>query len=313
MPITCAVYLPKDDKTNGWVAKLKAALPEAYTVLPMSDVTDPASVDYAIVWMPPAGMLAGLPNLKAIVSIAAGIDHLLADPQLPKDVPIIRTIGNDLTQRMREFIALHVLRMHREQRRMDTAQIEGRWDPVTVPPANYRKVGLMGLGNLGKAAAQTLAMLGYQVRGWSNSMKEIEGVTCYAGAEGFDAFLDRLDTLVCLLPLTEATTGLLNAGTFAKLAPGAQLLNAARGGHMVEDDLIPALESGQLSHATLDVFAVEPLPADHPFWRHPQITVTPHIASMIDQATGVSIIAANLQAFEAGEALDGLCTPGKGY
>ncbi|MCA0847402.1 2-hydroxyacid dehydrogenase [Salipiger thiooxidans] len=295
--MTVALYLPLEDKTQWWVDMLAEMLP-GWTVKALDAVTDPAEVEYAVVWRPRTGDIAKFPNLKAVVSIGAGIDHVLADSELPEGVPIIRTVGDDLTQRMREYVALHVLRHHRDMPRQLQAQAEKDWHAIVVPVAPNRTVGVMGLGNLGAAAAQTLSALGFNTRGWSKSPKDIPGVETFAGPEGIDAFLDGCEILVNLLPLTEQTTGILNAELFGKLAEGACLINCARGPHLVDADLLEALESGQIKQATLDVFHIEPLPVEHQFWDHPAITVTPHVASQIDAVTGGRIIAANLKTFE---------------
>ena len=295
--MTVALYLPLEDKTQWWVNMLAEMLP-GWTVKALDAVTDPAEVEYAVVWRPRTGDIAKFPNLKAVVSIGAGIDHVLADSELPEGVPIIRTVGDDLTQRMREYVALHVLRHHRDMPRQLQAQAEKDWHAIVVPVAPNRTVGVMGLGNLGAAAAQTLSALGFNTRGWSKSPKDIPGVETFAGPEGMDAFLDGCEILVNLLPLTEQTTGILNAELFGKLAEGACLINCARGPHLVDADLLEALESGQIKQATLDVFHIEPLPVEHQFWDHPAITVTPHVASQIDAVTGGRIIAANLKTFE---------------
>ncbi|ANT60837.1 glyoxylate/hydroxypyruvate reductase A [Salipiger sp. CCB-MM3] len=310
--MTVAVYLPLADKTQWWVDMLQDLLP-GWTVQPLDEVTDPEAVTYAVVWRPRTGDLAKLPNLKAIVSIGAGIDHVLADEALPQGVPIIRTVGTDLTQRMREYVALQVLRHHRDMPRQLQAQAEKDWHAIVVPVAPNRIVGVMGLGNLGTAAAQTLAGLGFTTRGWSKSPKRIEGVETFTGPEQFDDFLSGCEILVNLLPLTDQTRGLMNAELFGKLAKGACVINCARGPHLVDEDLLAALDSGQIKQATLDVFHQEPLPTDNPFWDHPAITVTPHVASQIDAATGGRIIAANLKTYEETGTCADLADAGRGY
>lgn len=299
-----AVYLPAEDKIEWWVGMLQGLLPE-WEVFPLDGAPDPGGVDFAVVWRPRTGDLARFGNLRAIVSIGAGIDHVLADTELPRAVPIIRTVGTDLTQRMREYVVLHALRHHRDMPRQLRAQAERDWHAIVVPVAPNRTVGVMGLGNLGAAAASALAGLGFAVRGWSKSPKTIDGVRCFAGQDALDAFLDGCDILVNLLPLTDRTRGILNAALFGKLPRGACVINCARGQHLVEEDLLAALDSGQIKQATLDVFHIEPLPSDHVFWGHPSITVTPHVASQIDAATGGTIIAANLKTFaETGTCAD---------
>ncbi|EIE49686.1 2-hydroxyacid dehydrogenase [Salipiger aestuarii] len=310
--MTVAVYLSLEDKTQWWVDMLADLLP-GWTVKALDAVTDPAEVRYAVVWRPRPGDLAKFPNLRAVVSIGAGIDHVLADDKLPRGVPIIRTVGDDLTQRMREYVALHVLRHHRDMPRQLQAQAQKDWHAIVVPVAPRRVVGVMGLGNLGSAAARTLSALGFTTRGWSKSPKDIDGVDTFAGPETMDRFLDGCEILVNLLPLTQQTAGILNAGLFGKLAPGACVINCARGPHLVDADLIAALDSGQIKQATLDVFHVEPLPADSPFWDHPGITVTPHVASQIDADTGGQIIAANLKTFDETGTCADVADAARGY
>jgi glyoxylate/hydroxypyruvate reductase A len=310
--MTVAVYLPSKEKTQWWVEMLQGLLP-GWDIAPIDEIDDPSAVKHAVVWRPRTGDLARFPSLEVIVSIGAGIDHVLVDPELPAGVPIIRTVGDDLTQRMREYVALQVLRHHRDMPRQLQAQAENDWHAIVVPVAPNRTVGVMGLGNLGAAAAKTLAGLGFTTRGWSKSEKSIEGVETFAGVDGMNTFLSGCEILVNLLPLTDATTGILNADLFAKLAPGASVINCARGGHLVDDDLLAALGSGQIKQATIDVFHIEPLPTEHPFWDHPAITVTPHVASQIDAATGGRLIAANLKAFAKTGTCPDMADASRGY
>lgn len=299
-------------RAEWWRAHMQTLLPE----IECRSWDDPGpleAVKYAVVWKPPAGGLKRFPNLEVIVSIGAGIDHILVDPELPQGVPIIRTTGSDLTQRMREYVCLHVLRFHRRLPELEEAQPLREWRQGVNPPAYERKVGVMGLGNLGADAAKTLAMIGFDVAGWSRSPKEIDGVTTFAGEDELDAFLARTEILVCLLPLTEATRGILDASLFARLPEGAFLINCARGEHLVDSDLLAALDSGRLAGATLDVFHQEPLPADSPFWDHPKVLVTPHVASLIDPEAGGKMIAANLRRFIAGQPVPDLVDLSKGY
>ena len=310
--MTVAVYLPLEDRTTWWCEMLGELMP-GWEVVPFSRVTDPEAVKYAVVWRPRTGEIARFPNLRAIVSVGAGIDHVLADAELPQGIPIIRTVGTDLTQRMREYVALHVLRHHRNMPEILASQGRRQWNQIIVPPATGRRVGVMGLGNLGAVAAQTLAGLSFRTVGWSLSGREVDGVETFAGEAGLDAFLAGTEILVCLLPLTPQTEGILNAGLFARLPEGACLVNAARGPHLVDDDLLAALGTGRIAQATLDVFHTEPLPQDHPFWTHPQITVTPHIASLIDAPTGSRIIAANILTFDETGTCADLADAARGY
>ncbi|WP_110693118.1 2-hydroxyacid dehydrogenase [Salinicola halophyticus] len=310
--MSIVVSIPGVDKTDWWIEQLQKLLP-GWTIRSIDDPSDADAVTYAVVWKPADGAFLPFANLKAIVSLGAGIDHVLADTKLPRQIPIIRTVGTDLTQRMREYVALHVLSHHRDMPTISANQRARQWKQLVVPPATDRPVGVMGLGNLGSAAASTLSALGFETLGWSRTQREIEGITTFASDAEFAAFLGRCEILVCLLPLTDATTGILNAELFAKLPKGASVINVGRGPHLVDDDLLAALDSGQLSHATLDVFHVEPLPSEHPFWSHPRITVTPHIASLIDAPTGSRIVSANIERFEREGSVPDLADAERGY
>lgn len=295
-----------------WRDALQELLPEL-ECRTWEDPGDKAAVDYAVVWKPPAGGLKTFPNLKVIVSMGAGIDHLLADPELPRHLPVIRTVGRELTQRMREYVLLHVLRFHRRLPDIQAHSARREWEQIITPVAQNRPVGILGLGNMGADCARHLAAVGFAVHGWSRRPKEIADVTCHSGADGLDALLKVSQILVCLLPLTPETEDLLNAGLFARLPQGACLINAGRGRHLVEEDLISALDSGQLGGATLDVLREEPGAPDHPFWGHPKILLTPHIASLIDPAAGASVIASNLKRFIAGETVADMVDLTRGY
>ena len=273
------LFASAHDNARPWLDELRAQMPDR-DVRVWPDLPDPAAVEYALVWKPPAGLLATLPNLKVIFSLGAGVDALLRDPSLPGR-PLVRMVEPALTEGMTEYVCLHVLRWHRDATTYERQQRERVWRQEAVQMlARERRVGLLGLGALGSDAAAALKALRFDVAGWSRTPKELPGVACFHGEAQLDAFLARTDILVCLLPLTPDTAGILNAGLFARLPRGAVVINAARGQHLVEADLLAALDSGQVSGATLDVFQEEPLPADHPFWTHPRVTVTPHIAAI---------------------------------
>jgi glyoxylate/hydroxypyruvate reductase A len=295
-----------------WLQHMQGLLPEL-DCRPWDDPGDPEEIEIAVVWKPPAGGLKRFPHLKLIVSIGAGIDHVLADPELPQHVPIIRTTGEDLKVRMREYVTLHVLRLHRRLPEIEAAQASREWLQLVNPPAYARKVGIMGQGNLGADCATALAALGFDVAGWSRRPKQVTGVQSFAGEDGLHAFLRRSEILVCLLPLTGSTRGILNRDLFRRLPEGASLINAARGEHLVEADLLAALDSGRIGSATLDVFHQEPLPQDHPFWDHPKVLVTPHVASLIDPVAGGKAIAANIRKWLAGEPVPDLVDLKQGY
>jgi glyoxylate/hydroxypyruvate reductase A len=307
-----AVWVPSAENCHRWVALLQTRL-EGWRVSSFDEVRDLQAVDFAVVWKPRPGATAQFENLRAIVSIGAGIDHVLADPLRPVHVPVIRTVGPNLTQMMREYVALHVLRHHRDMPAVLAAQRAREWSAVSSPVAGARRVGVMGLGNLGQAAAQTLVQLGFDVAGWSRRPKTIDGVRSFAGQAGFPEFLRSCDILVNLLPLTDETRNILNADLFVALPQGACLINCARGEHLVEQDLLDALETGAIRQATLDVFVQEPLPHDHPFWTHPGVTVTPHSASRISPEMGADLIAENLQAFAETGTCDSVTDCTRGY
>jgi len=274
---------------------------------------NPREIEFALVWNPPPGVLRTFPNLKVIFSLGAGVDHLMSDPDLPEGVPIVRMIDDELTRGMTEYVALHVLRHHRRQREIESAQQAGRWVTIFTPTAPSRRVGIMGLGVLGRAAATALGALEFDLAGWSRTAHNIDGIECFHGPGGLGLFLGRTEILVCLLPLTDETRGILNAGLFAQLPQGASVINAARGGHQVEADILSALDSGRLSEATLDVFETEPLPAGHPFWAHPRVTVTPHNASVTDPDSGARQVIENIRRYRRGEALPNVVDPRAGY
>lgn len=299
------------DDPVAWRGELERRVPGLdFRVWP--EIGDPTEITAALVWLPPPGLLASLPNLRAVLSLGAGVDALLRDPTLP-DVPVCRMVDPSLTRSMSEYVLTLVLRYHRDLDRYEAQQRRHAWRLRVPRPAAARTVGIMGLGVLGADAARLLARHGFSVRGWSRTAAPVEGVTGYAGAGQLGTFLAGCDILVCLLPLTPATTGILNAELFQRLPTGARLINVARGRHLVEQDLIDALDAGRLAHATLDVFAEEPLPREHPFWRHPRITVTPHSASYSLPETGTEIVAENLRRLEAGLPLGHVVDRARGY
>ncbi|MBV9152881.1 MAG: glyoxylate/hydroxypyruvate reductase A [Alphaproteobacteria bacterium] len=277
------------------------------------EIGDPAAIEYAMVWQPPPGLLASLPNLKLICGLGAGIDHLLRDPELPRHVPIMRLVDPYMTDAMSEYVVLSALRLHRQDLDYLAQQRAQIWEERDQKNACERPVGILGFGTLGQEAGRKLRALGFPVAGWSHGAKEIAGFKTYAGAEGLAAIAAESEILVCLLPLTAATEGILDAALFARLPRGAGLVNAGRGGQLVEADLIPALDSGQLSGAVLDVFRDEPLPPEHPFWTHPRIIVTPHIAAETHPPTAAAIIGNAIRRFAAGQPIPNLVDLARGY
>ena len=300
------------DSAARWRSQL-TRLTQQLDIRVWPEIGDPAEIDYALVWRPEPGFLAALPNLKLILSLGAGVDHLLGDPRLPRHLPIVRLVDPHMTNAMSEYVVLQVLRLHRRDLDYRAQQDAGIWRELDQPNAVERRVGILGLGELGQDAAKKLNTLGFDVAGWSRSEKAVAGVGSYAGAAGLALLLARSEILVCLLPLTADTEGILNARTLALLPRGAALVNAARGAHLVEADLLVALASGQISAAVLDVFSEEPLPAGHPFWDHPRIVMTPHVAAFTNPSTAAPIILDNIRRFEEGLPLLNRIDPARGY
>ena len=278
---------------------------------------DPAEVSYAAVWKPVPGELAAFPNLKAIFNLGAGVDALMADQSLP-NVPLVRVAVDDLTNRMMEYVVLHVLMHHRQELYLRNSQAAKRWAPKHQWPAGAISVGIMGLGTLGIRAAKVLKTIGFRVAGWSRSARQVEGVDCFAGSAELGAFLRRTDILVCLLPLTPETRCILNRDLFAELnrtSPlGAPvLINAGRGGLQNEADILRCLDDGTLGAVSLDVFTQEPLPADSRFWTHPKVVLTPHNAADTDPDEISKYVARQIARFDAGGALENVVDRGRGY
>lgn len=274
----------------------------------------PEQVDYALVWDPEPGRLAGLPRLRAIFGSGAGVDAIIADPGLPRGVPLVRCVPPEATQRMGEFVCWAVLSLAKEARRMALAQAQRQWEWFEPPfAAAQRTVGIMGLGAMGERAAQMLAALGIPVVGWSRSAKSVPGVEGFAGAAELQRFLARSDVLVCLLPATAQTRGIIAAPLLAQLPRGAGLVQVGRGALQVLPDILAALDSGHLCGAMLDVFEPEPLPPESPAWTHPRVTVTPHVASLPSRLERARYVAHAIAAFERGESLPNLYDPERGY
>ncbi|HXC26775.1 MAG TPA: glyoxylate/hydroxypyruvate reductase A [Stellaceae bacterium] len=277
------------------------------------EIGDKSTIDYALVWHPEPGLLASLPNLKLILSLGAGVDHILRDSELPRGVPIVRLVDPYMTQAMSEYVVLQVLRLHRQDFAYRAQQAAGEWRELAQKNAAERTVGLLGFGQLGQDAAAKLTGLGFDVAGWSRSGRTVPGFRTYGGAAGLNALLRRSEILVSLLPMTPETEGVLDARLFARLPRGAGLVNAGRGRQLVEADLLAALDSGQISAAVLDVFREEPLPAAHPFWRDPRIIVTPHVAAETHPPTAGAIYAQAIEDFEAGRPVANVIDRDKGY
>lgn len=274
---------------------------------------DPATIDVALVAKPQAGVLAALTRVKLLQSLWMGVDGLLAESDLPRNVPIARLVDPTMTRAMSETVLAHVLACHRQLHRYRDLQREQRWQPLKQPRAFERSVGLLGLGELGQDAAKLLAAIGFRVLGWSRTLKEVHDVACFTGEAGLYDMLAQSEIVVCLLPLTRATHGVLDARAFAAMPAGACVINVARGAHVVERDLLAALDRGHLAHALLDVFEVEPLPPAHPLWTHPRVTVTPHVAAATIARYAVEAVVENLERVQRGEAPRYRVDPARGY
>ncbi len=303
---------------DAWAFAMKQAAPNMDLRIWPDRLGDPQDIAYAAAWLPPADVLKGFPNLKVIFSLGAGVDAILADKTLPLHVPIVRVNDADLTNRMSEYIVLHVLMHHRQQRRLDANQKAGVWDGFSTHAAKDIMVGIMGLGVLGQDAARKLKVMNFNVVGWSRTPKDISGVQCFSGPQQFDEFLQCTDILVSLLPATAETDSIINAQLIAKLSKrgpfGAPILiNAGRGRQQNENDILAALDSGALYAATLDVFQKEPLPAASPLWQHPRLTITPHAAADSDPKTICHYITEQIARFERGEILTNVVDVGRGY
>jgi glyoxylate/hydroxypyruvate reductase A len=275
---------------------------------------DPADIEAAVVWTShDMAELRRYPNLRLIVSMGAGVDHLMRPPGPPPGIPVARLVDERLTQGMTEWVLLNVLRFHRQDAEYRAQQAARIWDELPAPDTALRRIGILGLGALGGDAARRLLALGFPVMGWSRRPKDFPGVETFHGEDGLAAMLSRSDILICLLPLTPDTRGVLNARTLGLLPRGAFLLNAARGGHVVQDDLLAALDEGQVAAAALDVFEPEPLPADHPFWSHPQVVLTPHAASITIPRSAAPQVVENIHRARAGLAPINQVDFGAGY
>jgi glyoxylate/hydroxypyruvate reductase A len=298
-----------DTKPEPWITGLRAALPQAQV-----EVWQPGApaADYAVVWAPPQAFLDQQPQIRALFNIGAGVDALLK-LHLPPGVKVVRLDDAGMSVQMAEYVCHAVIRHFREFDGYDVDVAQGRW--------SYRKprsradfaVGVMGLGVLGSRVAQALRGFEFPVNGWSRSPKTMEGVRGFAGRDGLQDFLAASRVLVNLLPLTPDTHNLLNRETLSRLQPAGYVINVARGAHLVDDDLIALVDAGHLAGATLDVFRTEPLPGEHPFWRHPKITVTPHTSARTLREESLAQIAGKIMALECGQPIAGVVDPVRGY
>ncbi len=305
------LFYSEGDNPEPWRQAFAAAFPQMpFEIWP--NVQDVNAVHYALVWNPPPGLLKTLPKLRAILSLGAGVDALLADPTTPQ-LPVVRLLDAGLAPQMAEYAIYAVLHFHRRMPAYRDQQTASTWRPLAPELAGEWPVGVMGTGVIGSLIARQLVSLGYPVRGWSRSGTRMDGVEIFAGNDRLDAFLHGCRIVVNVLPLTPQTKGILNADRFAAMPEGSYVVNIGRGGHLVEADLLAALDSGHIAGAMLDVFGEEPLPASHRFWSHPGVIVTPHIAGVTVAAEAEAQVIANVERMERGEAPVGVVDRGKGY
>jgi glyoxylate/hydroxypyruvate reductase len=302
------------DEWRDWQAALSAAMPEARWWTPEQAHGRPADISAAVVANPPAGSLQGWPGLRLIQSLWAGVDRLLADPTVPVDVPVARMVDPAMNAAMSETALWATLLLQRDFARYAVQQRRGVWQQHVQRRADECPVLVLGQGEMGRTAARLLAACGYPVTGWSRTPGPADaGIQRIAGDAALWQALPKAQVLVNLLPLTAQTTGLLDARLFAALPRGAGVVNLARGRHLVEADLLAALASGHIAHAVLDVFQVEPLPASHAYWDHPQVTVLPHVAAQTDCRSAAAVAVANLRAMRDGEPLRHAVDRSRGY
>ncbi|MFD2512298.1 2-hydroxyacid dehydrogenase [Pontibacter locisalis] len=295
-----------------WVKALKEERPDLdLRVYP--DDSNKDEVEFALVWNHPMGVFKEYPNLKCISSMGAGVDHVLKDPELPESAQVTRVTDEHLTRDMADFTIALIMNHLRGLSFYKVREASQEWKPKSYLRISDVRVGVMGVGVLGAHVASRLFKMGFQVNGWASSEKNIEGVKVFAGKNTLDSFLSQSDILVCLLPLTKETENILNKENFKKLPQNAFIINVARGGHLVEDDLIEMIDSGYLSGASLDVFREEPLPKEHPFWSHSKINVTPHIASVTDPLSVVPLILENYDRARNNKTLLNVVSRQKGY
>ena len=303
------LYYSADGDSAAWIPGLQAALPQAQVSLWEPGA---AQADYAVVWKPSQQLLDEQSGLKAIFNTGAGVDALV-QLKLPAGVPVVRLDDAGMSVQMAEYVCHAVIRHYREFAGYEADMASGKWSFRKPRPRADFPVGILGLGVLGERVARALAHFEFPVNGWSRSAKALDGVQCFAGANSLDAFLAASRVLVCLLPLTPDTRDIMNQAHLSRLRPGGYVINVARGAHLVDEDLLGLLDSGHLAGATLDVFRTEPLPAGHPFWGHPKITLTPHTSARTLRSESIAQIAGKIAALERGEPVAGLVDLQRGY
>lgn len=306
-------FLYKADPVRGeqWAEIFACKMPDLpFHIWP--EVGDPGDVRYIAAWEPPANLMTEFPNLEVLFCTGAGIDHFDLSA-VPEAIPVVRMVETGIVSGMVEYVTLSVLFIHRDWSTYLNQQRKLDWAVHRVRPASSLRIGVLGLGTLGKAVLHRLQSFGFSCAGWSRSPQQLAGIDCYAGVDEMGAFLSRTDILICLIPLTDSTRGILGKPLFDALPRGAAVINVGRGGHLVQGDLLKALNDGTISCAVLDVCDPEPLPRDNPLWTHPKVTLTPHIASMTQPETAVEAIVANIRRHREGMSMIGIVDKVRGY
>lgn len=304
--------LYKSDPVRGaiWAERFAQLAPDIeFRIWP--DIGDPSAIRYLVAWQPD-DLAVTLPNLEAVFSVGAGVDQLDLT-RIPAHLPVVRMIEPGIVDGMVEYVTEAVLAIHRDVLDYAIQQQARVWKPMPLRPAASRRVGVLGLGVLGTAVLERLRLFGFACAGWSRSPRDIEGVECFAGDAALDTFLARTDVLVCLLPLTDETRGMLDRRVFAALPKGASIVHVGRGPQLVAGDLLDALDRGQIHSAVIDVTDPEPLPAEHPLWVRPRVRITPHIASVTSAVPAADALLANLRRHRAGEPMIGQIDRSRGY
>jgi glyoxylate/hydroxypyruvate reductase A len=282
-----------------WGAALKERIPNLdFRVWP--DVGDPKEIEFALLWALSPGSLVSMTNLRCICSLGQGVDHVFLDPDLPPDAKVMRLVDPWMARAMSEWMLLNILRFHRQGPEYQELERQRVWKVLPAPETSERRVGVLGLGALGGDTASKVAALGFDVAGWSRTRKLIGSVESFHGEDQLEAFLNRTDILCCLLPLTPETAGIIHVDTLAALPKGAFVINAGRGQHVVDEDLLAALDSGHIAGAALDVFHQEPLPPEHPFWAHPKVQVWPHVSAPSNANSAATQVADAIEKVFAG-------------
>lgn len=306
------LFVAGDPKPERWTIPIQSLLPEA-EVYAWDPAGEAVNADYAIVWQPPQALFEREKHLKAIFNLGAGIDGLLKVPNLPAGVPVVRLEDAGMSVQMAEHVVHQLVDITRDMQIYRDQQAAGTWKIHRPIRRKDWPIGVMGLGHIGKRVARTIANLDYKVSGWARSQHQLDGVTCYAGPDQFDDFLGQTRVLINTLPLTDDTRGIINATTLAKLHPQAVVINVGRGEHLVEEDLLAAIEAGSVKHASLDVFTSEPLPDDHPFWSCPEITITPHVSARTQRDDTLEQITTKIRAHNQGQPITGVVNVNQGY